>query len=202
MAIWGYFVGILSFGAAYMFGRDVAAMIRRKSSEQVTSGGRSAIHILTTILLITAFTVLTVLMLIDLPESNKAMVLSLIFAPFAACIRYRLKRQRAAKQRFPVGTLLVNLIGIVLVASLHVIATRLSPYNCQDESIMCWPNVIVFAFDIGFCGTLTTISDVSEEFFDVKMQGHDFYAYMYIVSTLITSQLLAGVINGINYSYL
>ena len=200
--MFGYFVGLFSFCASYSFGRNVSKLIRKRSAARGTARGRSFTHIIITILLILSFAVFALVMLLELPEKSKAIFLALIFAPFAACIRKRLIRVRISKNRLPIGTLIVNVIGATLVALLHVVVSRLSPYSSCEGVLICWPNVVAFAFKVGFCGTLSTVPGFTAEFFDIRMRDQTLYAYLYIILTLITSQLLAGVINGINYSYM
>ena len=162
---------------------------------------RTAAHISITLLLIVLLTVFIIFMLLEMPEKMKIMVISLIFAPFGACFRQWLTTFYLDKRRFPVGTLLVNLLGVTIVCLLHILFIRLSPFGCDVKNI-CWPSVLLPALEIGFCGSLTTISDIASEFFDLKKHGNQLHAYAYVILTLASSQLIADITNGVNNSML
>ena len=202
MVILAYFIGLLSFCGSYSFGKDITKIIREHREDTSIRSARSLAHVFSAILLIIALALFVIVMLLEMPEKTKAIILSLIFAALAACLRKRLKNVRFSKNRFPLGTMIVNVLGSIIAALLHVIITRLTPYSSCQEVDVCWDNIVLYAVEVGFCGTLTTVSDVVAEFKEIQHKNESFYAYFYIISTLLLSQLFAGLINGINCSYL
>ena len=86
--------------------------------------------------------------------------------------------QRAAHAGFPVGTLVVNLIGCLLVGAL-------AAHYMNDET----HPVLRAALTVGFCGGFTTFSTFSLETFALIEADNWPRALAYVVASLVTCLL-------------
>ena len=93
-------------------------------------------------------------------------------------------QQRSGLAQFPLGTLVINLIGSFLVG----LAIRLG-----TGSTLLSPDLRA-ALTIGFCGAFTTMSTFSYESMKLLADGEYWYAGLYMGGTVIGC--LAAVIAG------
>lgn len=89
---------------------------------------------------------------------------------------------------FPLGTLLVNVLGSFLIGLI---------YGLSDRTDMVSPETRYF-LATGFCGGFTTFSTFSYESFGLFQAGSQGVAIAYIVSSLLLG--LLGVFLGIGLS--
>jgi fluoride exporter len=93
-------------------------------------------------------------------------------------------QQRSGLAQFPVGTLVINLIGSFIIGLVIRFAT---------SSTLISPDLRA-ALTIGFCGAFTTMSTFSYESMTLLADGEYWYAGLYMGGTVIGC--LAAVIAG------
>ncbi|HOW58622.1 MAG TPA: fluoride efflux transporter CrcB [Candidatus Omnitrophota bacterium] len=76
---------------------------------------------------------------------------------------------------FPLGTLVVNLIGCFLIGFLAVLA---------EEKFLLGPNARIFLM-IGFCGAFTTFSTLILETSNLSKVGENLYAFLNIAFSIV-----------------
>jgi len=87
---------------------------------------------------------------------------------------------RAFGPAFPLGTLVVNLVGCFAIGFLAVLA---------EEKFLLGPTARVFLM-IGFCGAFTTFSTFILETSNLTKDGESLYALMNIVLSVILGFLV------------
>ncbi|MFH0984745.1 MAG: fluoride efflux transporter CrcB [Candidatus Omnitrophota bacterium] len=87
---------------------------------------------------------------------------------------------RAFGPSFPLGTLIVNLVGCFAVGFLAVLA---------EEKFLLGPAARVFLM-IGFCGAFTTFSSLILETSNLAKAGENLFAFMNIVVSVILGLLV------------
>jgi len=80
---------------------------------------------------------------------------------------------------FPIGTLLVNIIGAFLIGII---------FEIYDQNFVISPELKLL-LATGFCGGFTTFSTFSNETMIMFSEGDYFYASIYIVSSVFFSLL-------------
>jgi len=127
--------------------------------------------------------------------SNRYIWLSCLFAPFGAFIRYVLGRYNAWSKcvRFPFFTFLVNVVGSIGLA-FTAISIELRDYNANSDLA----GYVLKAFEVGFFGSLTTISTFVGELYALPPVP---YAYIYIFASVGIAQTALILINGL-YTWL
>jgi len=121
-----------------------------------------------------------------LVESQRWITLSVLFAPFGSLLRWIVcSKNLLWFPRFPLGTFAVNVGGSVLLAALNAVSLRGNP-----SSLTC---DFLTALMTGFCGCLTTVSSFQHELYTLELKD----AYVYSLASIIVSQLLLLVVNGV-----
>lgn len=92
------------------------------------------------------------------------------------------------KYSFPIGTLLVNIIGSFVIG---ILAMSLKNYHYFSEDL------IKYFFMIGFLGSFTTFSSFSIEVINMIESNNYYYAIGYILLSLLLNIFAAFV--GFNY---
>ncbi|OZG74071.1 camphor resistance protein CrcB [Hahella sp. CCB-MM4] len=85
--------------------------------------------------------------------------------------------------RFPWGTLLVNLIGSFLLGAAFVIVLEKLQGHAELRSLIM----------VGFLGAFTTFSTFSLEVFSLFHSGHVFSAMAYVLMSVILCVLASGL---------
>ncbi len=80
---------------------------------------------------------------------------------------------------FPIGTLLVNIIGAFLIGII---------FEIYDQNFVISPEIKLL-LATGFCGGFTTFSTFSNETMIMFSEGDFFYASIYIVTSVFFSLL-------------
>ncbi|XP_076823673.1 uncharacterized protein LOC143469751 [Clavelina lepadiformis] len=128
--------------------------------------------------------------------SNKtafAVMLSILFAPFGAGLRFALSPINQ-RHKLPLGTLLVNALGSTLVALTHVLQMW-GQLNCAGQGVAT-------AFSSGFAACLTTVSTFMSEVNAKRKKGDAKGAYWYVLLTFFICQILGLTINGTSNVFL
>ena len=92
------------------------------------------------------------------------------------------------KYSFPIGTLVVNILGSFVMG---ILAMSLKNYHYFNEDI------IKYFLMIGFLGSFTTFSSFSIEVINMIESNNYFYAILYILLSLLLNIFAAFV--GFNY---
>jgi len=193
------FVGFYTFLGSYCVGIDFGKATGKIIGTHVTRNGPKISDISVAILFVSSVIGFSVGLAIESTQEGKEIWLSVLLAPFGACLRFWLSPLTYEKYKLPVGTLLANTIGAVILAGIYVINVRVANNACNKDWIICWPLVVTFAVGTGFCACLTTISTLMSEIYRLRAE-HPRFSYFYAILTVVTSQLLCGIINGVNYS--
>jgi len=110
---------------------------------------------------------------------DRRLVYALIFAPVGTFMRRWMSALNRINQKFPLGTLLVNIIGSAVLVLLFLIpgVTAVSNTHCY----------ILAGLMTGFCGCFTTVSTwvVELSFLNKK------YAYIYGAASIIFAEILS-----------
>nr|CAB3229133.1 UPF0695 membrane protein C977.11/PB8B6.06c [Phallusia mammillata] len=198
LSIASWFIGFYTFIGSYAVGIDFGKDVGRLIGKHVHKKGDKIANVCVTVLLLLATGGFIAGVVVD-PTVNKQIWLAVLFAPFGACLRAWLSRFRIERFKLPLGTLIANVLGAVLLAGLHVINTR--AVHCTGSGIsICWPTIVTYGVGTGFCACLTTISTFMSEVYKLRPE-HPRFAYFYALLTVITCQVLTGIINGINLNY-
>lgn len=121
-----------------------------------------------------------------LVENLRWITLSVLFAPFGTVIRWVLcSKNLVWFPRFPLGTFGVNVFGTVLLACLNAVSLRGHPSGLTCDFLL--------ALQTGFCGCLTTVSSFQHELYTLDLED----AYIYSATSVMVSQVLLLVVNGI-----
>lgn len=142
------------------------------------------------LLAIVVFIISTTSIIIGCIMTNNYFVLfSLLFSPFGTYLRWRLSLLNVYfKNNFPIGTLIANyigslILGVCLVARVHT--SNVIANNAINGLIT------------GFCGSLTTVSTFISELFKLSL----LLSLLYIFVSLFTVQLTYTAI-FISYSFI
>jgi len=179
---------------------------KRKDSEQVSQNQQtySADFVLrwTISVLLMIFYAAIILAVAILPyEGNYAsntqafIPWSCLFAPFGALTRLffsqynkPLGTDASFLAKFPVFTLLVNVVGSLILGALYIVRYQLGMFTEQTIA-----NSIVVGLGAGFCGCLTTVSTLVNECNQLSTSSQ----YRYILVSIASSQVLLSILLGI-----
>ena len=195
------FIGIYSFVASYCVGIDFGKEVGSKIGHYVHRHGPKISDFLVCLALFFCVVGFSIGVALDSTTPGKQVFLAALLVPFGSCIRAWLSRHKIKKLKLPLGTLIVNLAGSILLAGVHVINYRAAKPACADGGdAVCWPIVVTYAIGTGFCAALTTISTVMGEIYSLR-SDHPRFAYFYIVLSVIFCQGFAAIINGVNLAF-
>jgi len=200
LSIASWFIGFYTFIGSYCVGIDFGKDVGKLLGKHVHKKGDVISNICVFILLILATAGFIVGVILDTEQNGKSIWLAALFAPFGACLRNWLSQFKVERFKLPLGTLMANCLGAVILAALHVIETRAVPQPCEDVWNICWPTIVIYGVGTGFCACLTTISTFMSEVYKLRPENPRF-AYSYVLETVIVCQILTGIINGINLNY-
>ena len=190
------FVGIYTFFGSYCVGVDFGKAIGNVTTIKMSRFWSKISDICITTLTLLGIIGFVIGVAVDQTQFGKQIWLSAVLAPFGACIRYWFSPLTYKRFKLPLGTLLVNIIGAAILAIVFVIDIRVAKTACEPEWEICWPTVATFAISTGFCACLTTISTFMGEIYNLRAE-HPRFSYFYAVSTVLISQVVNGIINGI-----
>jgi len=107
-----------------------------------------------------------------------------LFAPFGSLMRFGLSFLNLSYKPIPLGTLLANLLGSLLLACVTIVREH---YDCFDNTSR--PELydgILSGLGLGFCGTLTTVSTFVAELNILPLKR----AYIYGGGSIILAQVI------------
>ncbi|XP_002131803.2 uncharacterized protein LOC100176892 isoform X1 [Ciona intestinalis] len=197
LSIVSWFIGFHSFIGSYCVGLDFGKDVGGRIGKKVSPNGPKISNIAVAVLLFSAVAGFIVGVIVDPTQTGKSIWMAVLFAPFGACIRAYLAKYKYERFMLPLGTLLANLLGALVLAAIHVINVR--AVTCGSGTI-CWGSVVTYGIGTGFCACLTTVSTFMSEIYKLRPANPKF-AYGYAILTVVICQVLCGIINGINYNY-
>jgi len=216
-ALFGYLVGVCCSAAAFLFGRHVSEWLRSIHHQEhlptddpsTDNTADSTVHserirksvrrsLLTIIgiktapfLLLAALTAAFVVG--DVVEEilfYRKMWLTVVLAPFGALLRWRLSRWNDGSiggSRFnwvPWGTLAANLLASFISIAAEAVHSK---YVSADDRDYVWESSILQAVEAGFAGSLSTVSTMIKEMFDMHSPAR---SYLYVFGTILVAMLL------------
>ncbi|XP_076824930.1 uncharacterized protein LOC143470590 isoform X1 [Clavelina lepadiformis] len=201
LSITSWFVGFYSYIGSYCVGTDFGKDIGGRIGKHVSRNGPKHADIIVSFLLIFAAIGFAFGVAFDVTQTGKGIWLAVIFAPFGACLRAWLAQFKVEKYKLPLGTLLANMIGAIVLAAIGVINDWVAVPECIGVAGVCWPTIVTYAIGTGFCACLTTISTFMSEVYKLRPE-HPIFAYSYAILTVVICQVLCGIINGVSFSQL
>ncbi|CAM9385340.1 unnamed protein product [Hapterophycus canaliculatus] len=158
----------------------------------LSGGGRDDLHAVLG-MLGGVYALLVILLVVDDNWSRRIDWIACMLAPFGALTRFflasRKLNNRVRGGAFPLGTFLANVLGSLAMASLFFTARKLS------WTASGWNNVVVKAWQVGFFGSLTTMSTFMSEVVGHREAHSPPASYAYLAATAI-SALSAALIVG------
>lgn len=188
----GFYTFIGSYALGVDFGKDIGNLI----GKHVHKNGVKIANICVSILLVLAFVGFIVGVILEPSTIGKRTMFAAVLAPFGASLRAWLSKFKWERFKMPLGTLIANCLGAIVLAVMHVLQTRAVPIDCVET---CWPTIVIYAIGTGFCACLTTISTFMSEIYKLRPE-HPRFAYFYAVLTVVICQVAAGIINGVSYA--
>lgn len=192
-------IGIYSFITSYCVGIDFGKDVGFKIGQHIHQCGPKIIDLMVSILLFIAVVGFSLGVAFDPSVVGKKIYLAVLLVPFGSCTRAWLSRHHIKRLKLPLGTFIVNLIGSVCLAIVHVINVRAADPACSSTTTVCWPTIVTYAIGSGFCASLTTISTVMSEIYNTRSE-HPRFAYFYIVLSIVVCQSFSGIINGVSFA--
>jgi fluoride ion exporter CrcB/FEX len=122
---------------------------------------------------------------------------SLLLAPLGAWCRWLLEETNS-RRWIPLGTFFSNLLGSLL--SIASIALEYKLYKVH-QNFHFWKFASLRAVRIGFCGGLTTVSNLAEEVASLIKRKREDLAYLYTFLTIGLSCVLGCVTYGLILHY-
>ena len=215
--LFGYLIGVCCSAATFFFGRHVYEWLRSVHHQQnlptdepsTDETADSTIHserirksvrksLLPFIgvktapfLLLAALTAAFVVgdVIEGIPFYRK-MWLTVILAPCGALLRWRLSKWNDGSiggSRFswvPWGTFTANLLASFISIAAEAIQSK---YVSEDDREYVWESSILQAVEAGFAGSLSTVSTMIKEMFDMQSPAH---SYVYVFGTILFAMLL------------
>jgi fluoride ion exporter CrcB/FEX len=113
----------------------------------------------------------------------RTMWMSSIVAPFGAVMRWRLSALNpvSSPDWFPTGTLVANTLAVVLGVAAEAVESRISSGTSER---LKWVSPMLLAIEIGFAGSLSTVSTLVKELAFMKTPGR---AIVYFSATAMIS---------------
>jgi len=121
----------------------------------------------------------------------RQMWMTCLLAPFGSVLRWRISELNKRNLRWtgslmwlPWGTLIANILAAVISLAAEALNSRsLDP----DDSGYEWASPALIAIEIGFAGSLSTVSTMVREMFSLETSKQ---SYTYGLITIVTSMLL------------
>jgi fluoride ion exporter CrcB/FEX len=113
----------------------------------------------------------------------RTMWMSTIVAPFGAVIRWRLSALNpvSSPNWFPTGTLVANTIAVIVGVAAETLESVMSSNSSER---LLWVSPMLLAIEIGFAGSLSTVSTMVRELAFMKTPGR---AIAYFSATAMIS---------------
>lgn len=134
------------------------------------------------------FLVIIVCVIVFSFTANYTGLFVILSTPFGGLTRYYLSKKNKNWPRFPLFTFIVNLFGCIFFEILMGITNR---YYFSSFSLE-----LIQGVEVGFCGSLTTVSTFANELMNSKvpLKWRYFYAFLSVVIPLILSVSLRELI--------
>jgi fluoride ion exporter CrcB/FEX len=123
----------------------------------------------------------------------RRMWMIILVSPFGALLRWRMSRWNNLKLGWkqlawiPWGTFLANVAAAVISVLAEATEAR---YNPKDHVNYIWWSSALIAIEAGFAGSLSTVSTLVKEMFDLASKNPS-RAYVYFLFTVLCSMLLS-----------
>jgi fluoride ion exporter CrcB/FEX len=123
----------------------------------------------------------------------RRMWMIIIVSPFGALLRWRMSRWNNLKLGWkqlawiPWGTFLANVSAAVISILAEATEARFNP---RDHVNYIWWSSALIAIEAGFAGSLSTVSTLVKEMFDLASKNPS-RAYVYFLLTVLCSMLLS-----------
>eukprot|EP00611_Tribonema_gayanum_P001339 TRINITY_DN10981_c0_g2_i3.p1 TRINITY_DN10981_c0_g2~~TRINITY_DN10981_c0_g2_i3.p1 ORF type:complete len:326 (-),score=95.65 TRINITY_DN10981_c0_g2_i3:86-1063(-) len=181
--------GLACFIVVHRMGMDLGGVLTGLVERGAPHVKQRALAITNAALLAAAMAALALALgLDDASWMRRRWWLSALFAVPGALLRFALARWLNAFRggRFPLGTFAANMLGTICSA---LIAHAYSDYGTD------WRDTVCRAFAVGFCASLTTMSTLVNELAAIRADFGARHGLVYIGSSVILAEVLAGVID-------
>jgi len=216
-ALCGYLIGGCCTVASFIFGRHVHEWLKMWTSAELqqelldeasvhstaSSASRAAEYIWKRIVTLLGIKVAPFLLYFGLAAAfgfadgvlgipfYRKMWMSVIVSPLGALCRWRLSlwNNRKLWKRFawvPWGTLAANVLAAVISDLVEAIESR---YITPDQTHYQWSVAALNAVEAGFAGSMSTVSTLVKEMFDLAVENPS-RAYLYFLATTLSGMLL------------
>ena len=136
-------------------------------------------------------------------------ILCCLLGSFGALLRYKLglynEVNNSTRFRY-LFTFIANVSGTIIIYIVYFIGIRNNTSSFKNEIEIgtgVWSNDLLYSIQIGFCGSLTTVSTFMNELYILTTSGKEGvtkergYLYQYIVITFVTCQILGLILSFI-----
>jgi fluoride ion exporter CrcB/FEX len=123
----------------------------------------------------------------------RRMWMTVLVSPFGALLRWRMSRWNNLKLGWkhlawiPWGTFLANVTAVIISVLAEATDAR---YVSKDHVNYMWWSSALYAIEAGFAGSLSTVSTLVKEIFDLASKNPS-RAYIYFLFTVLCSMLLS-----------
>lgn len=199
------FISYPTFYMSFLLGMDIAEMIKyikekycifnhdkkeNTSNMNENQHKKSETKILFISLLISVILWCCFLFISIYVKSGRKYTLSALLGPFGTFIRYLLGKRNKKWKKFKMYTFIVNNVGTGISGVLIVLSNYFSDTKDSSDTLI----IVLESIIVGFCGCLTTFSTFVLEIYLIESLK---WKYIYCFLTILFSQILLFIINGI-----
>lgn len=119
----------------------------------------------------------------------RGMWMSTLLSPFGAILRWRLStlnRSTVEQRWFPWGTFVANVSASVIAVTAEALQANLADGTNQG---LAWAVPLLLAIEVGFSGSLSTVSTMVRELCSWK--GSPWKSILYFITTIVSATLLS-----------